>query len=338
MVEYICEKNKYYKIDSSGKKIKISKEKYLTCITKKYKNIIVSEPNIENKLIINIAFPSINRPKIIEENIKSLVKYLKGVDFENSKIFMNMDPVPIVSNIEESEKLVKKYIPNIVINYSKKPSYPKAYLWTLKQCCLNKVESNLLLFLPDDWEFVNYININDVIDKFKNNSDIKSISINNDWEFGISNLGININKHKKNEKNLFRSTPSFYLIDFFESVYNKIEPIPCPIEGSLNKYFMEKNQLELSMWLSNEQIYFCKDKGIEWRNNNNIPGEMIHKNGKYKLCSICGSINWNFLCKKNNLENCEFNNYICSNKCFEMHLEYFHSKEKKNYKLVEIKK
>jgi hypothetical protein len=333
MVNYIKDKNDYYKIDNSGKKTKITKDKYINCISKKFQNIILPEPKVENNVIINIAFPSINRPKIIEENIKSLVKYLKGVDFKNSKIYVNMDPVPIIFNIEESEKLVKKYIPNVVINYSKKPSYPKAYLWTLNQCCINHVESNLFLFLPDDWEFINYININDVIEKFKNNTDIKSISINNDWEFGITSFGNNINKHKKNEKDLFRSTPAFYLIDYFQSVYDKIEAIPCPIEGSLNNYCKKINQCKISMWLSNEQLYYCIDKGEEWKKSNNIPGDMIHKCGKYKLCSICGKVNYNFICKKNNGEDCEYNNYICSYKCYDKHLEYFHPKNKINFKL-----
>ena len=333
MVEYVKQKNKYYKISKDKKKIEISKDKYFSCISKKFQNIILPELKVKNNVIINIAFPSINRPKMIEENIKSLFKYLKGVDFENSKIFMNMDPVPIIFNIEESEKLVKKYIPNVVINYSKKPSYPKAYLWTLNQCCINHVESNLFLFLPDDWEFINYININDVIEKFKNNTDIKSISINNDWEFGITSFGNNINKHKKNEKDLFRSTPSFFLINYFQSIYDKIEAIPCPIEGSLNNYCRNINQYKLSMWLSNEQVYYCKDRGNEWKKNNKIPGDMIHKNGKYKLCSICGNVDWKFYCK--NLNDSEFNNLFCSKECFEKYLNYFNFDNKKDFILVQ---
>ena len=76
MVEYVKQKNKYYKISKDKKKIEISKDKYFSCISKKFQNIILPELKVKNNVIINIAFPSINRPKMIEENIKSLFKYL----------------------------------------------------------------------------------------------------------------------------------------------------------------------------------------------------------------------------------------------------------------------
>ena len=341
MVDYIKQKNKYYKITNNKKKIEISKDKYLSCISKKFKNIILPEPKVKNNIIINIAFPSINRPEMIESNLKSLIKYLKGVDFEKSNIFMNMDPVPKIYDINKSEQIVKKYIPNLKINYSKKPSYPNAFIWTLKQCCVNKVNSNLLLFLPDDWEFINYININDVFKKLEQNPDIQAISLNNDWEHGFT-FDNTINKHNENEKSAFRGTPGFFKIDFLSKYIDDLEPIPCPIEKSLNGIFIKKNnvdkkKIKLSMWLSNEQLYYCKDTGCKWRDSLNIPGDMVHKSGQYKMCSICSNLKFNYKCmNKCNGNNCEFNNYICSEKCFKIHLEYFHKDTIDDYYLKKI--
>ena len=341
MVEYFKEKNKYYKISKDKKKIEIPKDKYLSCISKKYKNIILPKPDVKDDVIINIAFPSVNRPEMIESNIKSLVRYLKGVNFEKSNIFMNMDPVPKIFDINRSEQIVKKYIPNLKINYSKNPSYPNAFIWTLKQCCDNKVKSNLLLFLPDDWEFVNYININDVLKKLEQNPDIKAVSLNNDWEHGFT-FNDTINKHIENKKSGFRGTPGFFKIDFLSEYIDILEPVPCPIEKSLNSIFIKKynediSKLKLSMWLSNQQLYYCIDTGVKWRESQKIPHNLVHLCGKYKLCSICGNVNFNYLCfnKKINIE-CEFNSYICSKKCYETHLEYFHKDDSENFYLKEI--
>ena len=91
------------------------------------------------------------------------------------------------------------------------------------------------------------------------------------------------------------------------------------------------------MWLSNEQLYYCKDTGCKWRDSLNIPGDMVHKSGQYKMCSICSNLKFNYKCmNKCNGNNCEFNNYICSEKCFKIHLEYFHKDTIDDYYLKKI--
>ena len=126
-------------------------------------------------------------------------------------------------------------------------------------------------------------------------------------------------------------------ISFKGKYIDILEPVPCPIEKSLNSIFIKKynediSKFKLSMWLSNQQLYYCIDTGVKWRDSLNIPGDMIHISGKYKLCSICGNKNFNYLCfnKKTNIQ-CEFNSYICSKKCYETHLEYFHKDNYDNY-------
>ena len=48
---------------------------------------------------INLAFPAINRPTLVEKTLISICKHLKGVDFQKSTIFVNViiTPQTIVS-------------------------------------------------------------------------------------------------------------------------------------------------------------------------------------------------------------------------------------------------
>ena len=278
---------------------------------------------------ISIAFPCINRPELVELGLSTLVKHLKLVDFSKSTININIDPVPIYNGRERIEEIAKKYIGNVTINYTIKPSYPKAYIHVLKQSILDNNE--LIFFCPDDWKFVKDFSILDIKNRFNLNTGVKSISLNNDWEH--SNVfGDKHNVHLSLEKGGFRSTPAFYDTKFVKSFIDKIEAKPCPLEGSLNKIFFNKQNC-YSMWLSDRYEYFCSDTGIKWRTQSKIKHNMIHKCGRYKMCIYCGNLKWRYICKDISGNTCINCDVICSEKCWDIHCNLFHKKDKNQYTL-----
>ena len=287
---------------------------------------------------ICIALPCINRPNIVELCISTLVKHLKDVDFNKSSIFINIDPVPIYNNRDNIEKIIKKYIGNVYANYTSKPSYPKAYIHVLREASNNNNnnKNNIVLFCPDDWKFVKDFSIKNVIKRLDINSGVKSVAINNNWEHG-NFFGNSKGKHKSNERGCFRSTPAFYDLSFVKSFIDNIEAIPCPLEKSLNKKYLNKNN-SYSLWLSDKYEYFCEDTGIKWREENNIYHSMIHKCGRYKLCLYCGNVKWKYICCNKNGEKCKDCDVICSKKCWDTHCDLFHKENKDQYQLLDIKK
>ena len=270
---------------------------------------------------LEIAFPSINRPSLVETTLKSLCNHLKGVNFLKSTIYVNIDSVPIIYGREKVVEVCKKYIGNVIVNQPNKPHWGKAFKWTLSQS-----KNEIFMFLNDDWLFVKDFNIIDVIKRLNQFEDVKQIGLNNNW----LNVGKNNpdwfkkrKKYKNDERQMMRGNPSFFKNNFIKKILNDLNPEEpgCIIETQMTKKF-GKN----SILFTNEDIYFCEDLGEKWKKDYGIPPPMVHECSNYKLCVYCGSLNYKFKCS---LCNSNEASVICNEECFKKHCLLFHNENEK---------
>jgi hypothetical protein len=280
-------------------------------------------------MIVDILLIAINRPKILEITLSSFTSKIKGIDFKNSTIYMHVDPVPCFKNYEKLEEIAKKYIGNVVVKYSMSASQPNAVYWMFQQCA--KMTCDLFFLLPDDWEFIKEVNIDDVIKRFNINKGVKSVALNNDWEHGLT-FGNSRGKHQPLERGKFRGTPAFFKVDLIKNNLNKLKPVWGELLN-LGAVAFNKNT-SYSLWLSDEWKYYCRDIGATWKNENKIPGSMMNKcGGKYKMCIYCGNLKWRYTCQDLSGNKCKNCHVLCSEKCWEDHCNMYHKEDKEKYKL-----
>jgi hypothetical protein len=97
-------------------------------------------------IALEFTTTSCNRPGILDMTYSSYVSRLKGVDFQKSTLYINVDPAPDSSNISEMEKVAKKYFGKVIINYPKEPNFAAAVIW-----CFSQVKGEYFFHLEDDW-------------------------------------------------------------------------------------------------------------------------------------------------------------------------------------------
>lgn len=100
------------------------------------------------------------RPEIFRRTLESFTNNLKGVDFENSTIHINIDPLPEGDKRlwHEVYEVAQKYFRVVHPHMPMIASFPKAVKW----CWLQPV-SGLFFHLEDDWELKTSIHIDEMI-------------------------------------------------------------------------------------------------------------------------------------------------------------------------------
>lgn len=271
---------------------------------------------------INLAFPAINRPTLVEKTLISICKHLKGVDFEKSTIFVNVDPVPIIYGREKVIEICKKYFGNIVFNMPNKPHISVAFKWLLKNA--SQKNDNIIFFCNDDWEFIKDIEINKVIKRLSKYNNINQISINNDW----THMKKKKNKYKEDQFDMYHGTPSFFDNKFIKDVIDDLDEYDIGHGGGAEiiEPQMTDKYGKGSIWYSNKNIYYCKDLGLEWKKNYGIPGPMLYECQKYKLCIYCGSLEYKYKCS---ICDKSVQAVLCNKDCFKKHCMLFHNENEK---------
>ena len=122
-------------------------------------------------MILDVTTTAVPRPEIHERTFCTYTRNIKGVDWENSTLYMNIDPLPCkhqqdVDNMRRdifrSMLVARKYFGNVKVNLPTKANYTAAYNWVW-----SNAKTELILNLEDDWELNREIDINEVIKPFK---------------------------------------------------------------------------------------------------------------------------------------------------------------------------
>jgi len=110
---------------------------------------------------IQVTTTATMRPSIIERTFKSFVKNLKGVDWKNSTLFINVDPIP-EGKRDKAVKVCNSLFGKVVHNFPKKASYSQAFNW-----CWSKASDEYILNLEDDWVLDKVVHIQEILSMFK---------------------------------------------------------------------------------------------------------------------------------------------------------------------------
>lgn len=122
-------------------------------------------------MIIDTICTAMPRPKIHETAFKTYTSGLKGVDWANCTLFINIDPFPYTTDeeyeaIQENRArtiiIARKYFGNVVTRTPKKPNYTKAYNWLY-----SSARTTVILNLEDDWALNRNIDIRTLIKNFE---------------------------------------------------------------------------------------------------------------------------------------------------------------------------
>jgi len=109
---------------------------------------------------IQVTTTATMRPALVERTFASFVKNLKGVDWQKSTLFINIDPIP-EGDRRKVAKVCNKFFGNVVANYPRKSSYSEAFNWAWDQAT-----DEYILNLEDDWILVQPIHIAELLDVF----------------------------------------------------------------------------------------------------------------------------------------------------------------------------
>tara|TARA_R110001592_G_C12898561_1_gene726381 strand:- start:82 stop:777 length:696 start_codon:yes stop_codon:yes gene_type:complete len=113
---------------------------------------------VGNKIPLEFTTTACNRPEIIESTYNSFTTRLKNVDFENSTLYINIDPAPNATNIIEVINIANKYFGNVIEYVPEKPNFAAAVLW-----CFNQVKGEMFFHLEDDWNLMRDVDIHQMI-------------------------------------------------------------------------------------------------------------------------------------------------------------------------------
>jgi len=111
------------------------------------------------------------RPDVFIRTYDSFRRNLLGIDWKNSKIYLNVDPMPSSGLVSSVIDAAKEYFGTVIVRSPKNASFPAAVEWWWKT-----VEEGIYLHLEDDWVLTKKISIKYLVRQFQN-KDIQQVII-----------------------------------------------------------------------------------------------------------------------------------------------------------------
>jgi hypothetical protein len=194
-----------------------------------------------------------NRPSVLKRTYESYCNKLKGIDFNKSTLYINIDPAPNSNNIGLVKEIAESYFGNVICNFSNTANFANAVIW-----CFSKVDTKYFFNLEDDWILLKDVNIKDVLNKFNENT-----------------LQCILNKNKKvTLKREFGEpafVPSVFSTEIMKKYLNLLDTSRNP-EAQF-KYIYRKNTNGLKKYNSlylNKNIEYSRDIGRVWLQKNGL--------------------------------------------------------------------
>lgn len=123
---------------------------------------------------MNIEFTTTacTRPEVIDETYFSFTSNLKGVDFNNTTLYLNIDPIPFKEKAIEVVDVARKYFGNVVYNITENGNLTSAIKWTW-----GKLEREFNFYLQDDWILLSDVSIDTLVSKIQSQNDANCVSV-----------------------------------------------------------------------------------------------------------------------------------------------------------------
>jgi hypothetical protein len=122
-------------------------------------------------MIIDVCTTAMCRPKLVEKTYQSFTDNLKGVDWKNSTLYVNIDPFPHDDGPEWEEmkkkavqliKMAETYFGTVKARCPKVPNYTSAYAWIW-----GNATQKIILNLEDDWALNREVDIMELVESFE---------------------------------------------------------------------------------------------------------------------------------------------------------------------------
>lgn len=109
------------------------------------------------------------RPELLSVTLKSHYENLfrNNDNIRNARFIINIDKTGAKRNQHESKvydilKIIEQYnFYDIVFRIGHKPHFPTAFIW-----CMEQLENKLVFHLEEDWQLVQHINFNNMLEMF----------------------------------------------------------------------------------------------------------------------------------------------------------------------------
>jgi len=214
-----------------------------------------------------------NRPELLFQTYKSYTSKLKGINFQKSTLYINIDPSPNNENINKVIDVCQKFFGKVITRIPKKANFTYAVWW-----CFNQPKGKYFFHLEDDWELMEEIHIKDIIERMENNNALL-LSLNKDkmhWSGKVKGV-MKSAHHFKEPKNGLKPEPALV-----PGLWNKNNFKKIFLE-TFNIYHNPEHTLKVKWrknWRKNLEnfpvifwkpgIEISKDIGREWREERNI--------------------------------------------------------------------
>lgn len=203
-------------------------------------------------LILDFTTPATIRPDILDQTYSSFHKNLQGVDFKQSRLLINIDPLPQgeISRIPEMIKVAQKYFGTVEANRPKIANFSRAinWLWT-------KANRDFIFHLEDDWELMRPVDLGEAMQLMRDKPFLQQVRLR--W--------------KKSNKFVYGYAPCLIRRKMYEAVAGKLSKLADP-EKQLQDYrkmgiFPAVVGTTVIGWPDKIVI---RDIGREWRDSRRI--------------------------------------------------------------------
>ena len=121
---------------------------------------------------IDFTTTAMARPEIIDRTYSSFSKNLIGLNMKESRLFINIDPLPVDIDRNEVVKVAKKYFKEVHVNMPPIANFTKAVNW-----CWSNAKTDLIFHLEDDWELTQKISVPKMIQHFKDLPNLMEVAL-----------------------------------------------------------------------------------------------------------------------------------------------------------------
>lgn len=112
---------------------------------------------------LGITTTAVCRPDILTRTYESFVKNIKDVNISKCNLYINIDPLPSKSNVQDTLDVARKFFKNVTYNTPEKASFARAVYW-----CWDNAKEDLILHLEDDWVLHYPIRFKDICEIMRN--------------------------------------------------------------------------------------------------------------------------------------------------------------------------
>jgi hypothetical protein len=107
---------------------------------------------------LEVVTTACRRPGIIRDSYESLVRNLDGVDWRRSKLFINIDPVPVEGDTGAVILVAREFFGEVVVNTPEHANFATAVKW-----CYQQPGGEYFLSYEEDWILERPVSIADML-------------------------------------------------------------------------------------------------------------------------------------------------------------------------------